>query len=84
MLEEARRDAELTKGKIVAEARQAAGDERHRAVREIELAKNAAVQDLAVTSAQPGDRLGAQGRERPAYGPTTKRGLSKEALSSWP
>jgi F-type H+-transporting ATPase subunit b len=51
MLEEARRDAEVTKGKIVAEARQAAGDERNRAVREIELAKNAAVQDLAVTSA---------------------------------
>lgn len=51
MLEEARRDAEVTKGKIVAEARQAAGDERNRAVREIELAKNAAMQDLAVTSA---------------------------------
>jgi F0F1-type ATP synthase membrane subunit b/b' len=50
-MEEARRDGDATKNKIVAEARQAAGEERNRAIREIDLAKNAAVQDLAVTSA---------------------------------
>lgn len=51
LLEEARRDAEATKGRIVADARKAADQERDRAVREIEAAKGAAMQDLAVTSA---------------------------------
>jgi F-type H+-transporting ATPase subunit b len=60
MLEEARRDAEQTKGKIVAEARQAAGEERNRALREIELAKNSAVQDLAVSAANQAVNLARQ------------------------
>ncbi len=51
MLEEARRDAETAKNRIVAEARQAADQQRDRAVREIDAAKGAAMQDLAVTSA---------------------------------
>ncbi len=51
MLEDARRDAETTKNRIVAEARQAADQQRDRAVREIDAAKGAAMQDLAVTSA---------------------------------
>lgn len=51
MLEEARRDAEATKTQIVAEARAAAEAERRRAVREIELAKDSAVKDLAEQSA---------------------------------
>ena len=40
-----------TKNRIVAEARQAADQQRDRAVREIDAAKGAAMQDLAVTSA---------------------------------
>lgn len=51
LLEEARRDADHTKTRIVAEARQAAEQERDRAIREIERAKDGAIQDLAVTSA---------------------------------
>jgi F-type H+-transporting ATPase subunit b len=51
MLEEARREAEVAKGKIVAEAKVAAQEESNRAKRDIEQAKNTAVQELATTSA---------------------------------
>jgi F-type H+-transporting ATPase subunit b len=51
LMDEARRDGETAKAKILTEAKQAAQDEANRAKREIELAKNAAVQELAVTSA---------------------------------
>lgn len=51
LLEEARRDAEATKSRIAAEARKAADEERQRAVREIEQAKDGAIQELAVASA---------------------------------
>jgi F-type H+-transporting ATPase subunit b len=51
MLEEARRDAERTKSQIVEEGRKAASDEAARAVREIERAKDSALHELAVTSA---------------------------------
>jgi F-type H+-transporting ATPase subunit b len=51
MLEEARRDAEHTKSQIVEEGRKAAGDEAARAVREIERAKDSALHDMAVQSA---------------------------------
>ena len=51
LLEEARRDAEHTKSRIVAEARQAAEEERGRSLREIERAKDGAIQELAVASA---------------------------------
>src|SRR5690606_12825749 len=51
MLEEARRDAEVTKGQIVAEADAAARAHRDRAVREIDQARDVAVRDLAETSA---------------------------------
>lgn len=51
LLEEARRDAEQTKSRIVAEAKQAAQEESARAIREVEIAKDAAMQSLAVTSA---------------------------------
>jgi F-type H+-transporting ATPase subunit b len=51
LLEEARRDAETTKSRIVAEARKAADDERNRALREIDKAKDGAIQQLAVASA---------------------------------
>lgn len=51
MLEEARRDAERAKNQIVEEGRKAASDEAARAVREIERAKEGAIHDLAVRSA---------------------------------
>jgi F-type H+-transporting ATPase subunit b len=51
LLEEARRDAEATKDDIVAEARAAAGLERDRAVRDIEVAADHAMKNLAETSA---------------------------------
>jgi F-type H+-transporting ATPase subunit b len=51
MLEEARREAEVAKGQIVADAKHAAQDEANRAKRDIDQAKNTALQELAVTSA---------------------------------
>jgi F-type H+-transporting ATPase subunit b len=51
LLEEARRDAEHTRKKIAEKGRQEAQDELKRALREIGRAKDAAVQELAVTSA---------------------------------
>jgi F-type H+-transporting ATPase subunit b len=51
MLEEARRDAEATKQEIVAEARVAAKAEQDRAMREIGVAKDAALKELAERSA---------------------------------
>jgi F-type H+-transporting ATPase subunit b len=51
MLEEARRDAEATKNTIVAEANQAAAEHRHRALRDIDQARDAAVRQLAEQSA---------------------------------
>lgn len=51
MLEEARRDAEVTKATIVAEADAAAKARQDRALREIDLARDGAVRQLAETSA---------------------------------
>jgi F-type H+-transporting ATPase subunit b len=51
LLEEARRDAEATKTEIVAEAQKAAKAERDRAVREIEIAADHALKNVAETSA---------------------------------
>jgi F-type H+-transporting ATPase subunit b len=51
MLDEARRDAEHTRKKIEAAGHQAAQDELTRAIREIERAKDGAIQELAVASA---------------------------------
>ena len=48
---EGRRDAEATKERIVEEAREAATAERDRALNDIEIAKNAALQDVAEKSA---------------------------------
>ena len=48
---EGRRDAEATKDRIIAEATEAAKAERTRAINEIELAKNAALQAVAEQSA---------------------------------
>jgi F-type H+-transporting ATPase subunit b len=51
LLEEARRDAEHTRKSIAEKGRQDAQDELARALREIDRARDAAVQDLAVASA---------------------------------
>ena len=51
MLEEARRDADVTRKRIESEGHKAAKEELDRAVREIGRARDAAVQELAVTSA---------------------------------
>jgi len=51
MLEEARRDADHTKRQIEAEGHKAAKDELDRAVREIGRARDAAIQQLAISSA---------------------------------
>jgi F-type H+-transporting ATPase subunit b len=51
LLEEARRDAEHTRKKIEAAGHQAAQDELARALREIDRAKDGAIQELAVASA---------------------------------
>jgi F-type H+-transporting ATPase subunit b len=51
LLDEARRDADHTRRRIEEEGHKAAKDELARALREIERAKDAAVQDLAVASA---------------------------------
>jgi len=48
---EGRRDAEATKDRIVQEAQEAATAERNRALNDIEIAKNAALQDVAEKSA---------------------------------
>lgn len=50
MLEDAKRDAETQKQLILAEAQAAASAEKHRAIREIDSAKNAALQSLAEKS----------------------------------
>jgi F-type H+-transporting ATPase subunit b len=51
MIDEARRDAEHTKKQIETQGHKAAQDELDRAMREIKRARDAAVQDLAVASA---------------------------------
>jgi F-type H+-transporting ATPase subunit b len=51
LLEEARRDADHTRKSIEAEGQKAAKEELDRALREIHRARDAAVQELAVTSA---------------------------------
>jgi F-type H+-transporting ATPase subunit b len=51
LLEEARRDAEHTKGSIIAEARKAAEGEKERAILEIDRAKDGALHELAVHAA---------------------------------
>jgi F-type H+-transporting ATPase subunit b len=51
LLDEARRDADHTREKIEAAGHQAAQDELARALREIERAKDGAIQELAVASA---------------------------------
>jgi F-type H+-transporting ATPase subunit b len=79
LLEEARRDAEHTKVSIVAEARKAAEDERARALRDIERAKEGAIHELAVTSANVAIDL-ARKVVREQLTPDQQNKLVREAL----
>jgi F-type H+-transporting ATPase subunit b len=65
IVSEARKDAEIAKDRIVAEARDAAGRERERAVADITLAKNQALDAIAQRSVQTAVSLASQliGRE---------------------
>jgi F-type H+-transporting ATPase subunit b len=58
MLDEARRDAEVTKRRIEEEARKAAGDEVARGRVEIQRATDAAIQELAIKTANVAIMLG--------------------------
>ena len=83
LLEEARRDAEATKQRVVAEAQDAAAAERDRAVREIELAKYEALHELSQESVKQAIDLAGQviRREVKAEDHT---GLIKETLEKFP
>ncbi len=80
MLEEARRDADHTRQRIETEGHQAAKEELDRAVREIGRARDAAVQDLAVASANVAIDL-ARGVVRDEISADRQQQIVREALS---
>jgi F-type H+-transporting ATPase subunit b len=79
MLEEARRDAEATGAQIVADARAAAGQERQRAVRDIEIASDEAMKRLAETTANLAVELAGKAI-RETLVPAKRAELVREAL----
>jgi F-type H+-transporting ATPase subunit b len=79
LLEEARRDAEVAKEDIIAEARAAAGLERERAVRDIKVAANEAMKNLAETSANMAVELAAK-VIRETINPAKQQELVRHAL----
>jgi F-type H+-transporting ATPase subunit b len=80
LLEEARRDAEHTKASIVADARKAAEDEKVRALRDIERAKDGAIHELAVASANTAVELAGK-VIRDKLTPEQNNQLIREAMS---
>ena len=80
LLDEARRDAEVTKKSIEAEGLKAAKEEVDRALREIHRARDAAVQDLAVSSANVAIDL-AQKIIREKLTPETNNQIVREAIA---
>jgi F-type H+-transporting ATPase subunit b len=82
LLEEARRDADHTRKSIEAKGHQAAQDELARAIREIDRAKDAAVQDLAVRSANVAIDL-ARKVVREQLTPEHQNEVVREALSKF-
>jgi len=80
MLEQARRDAESTRKRIEEEGQKAAKDELNRAVREIGRARDAAVQELAVASANIAVDL-ARGVVQSDISPDRQKQLVRDALS---
>lgn len=83
LLDQARRDAESQKQQIVTEAQQAAQAEKDRAVREIGLAKNQALQDLAEKSVDTAVNLAGQIVRRQLT-PDDHADLIKNALPQLP
>jgi F-type H+-transporting ATPase subunit b len=82
ILEEARRDAEHTKQSILAEARAEAQTERDRALRDIDLATDRAVKELAEQSANMA--VGLAGRIlRSQLGPQDQAQLVRDALTEF-
>jgi len=79
LLEEARRDAEATKTQIVAEARTAAQQERDRALRDIDVATDAAMNRLAETTANLAIDLASKAI-RETINPAKSQELVREAL----
>jgi F-type H+-transporting ATPase subunit b len=79
LLEEARRDAEATKGEIIADARDAAKQEHDRAQRDIEIALDHATKHLAETSANLAVDLAAKAI-RETINPAKQQELVREAL----
>jgi F-type H+-transporting ATPase subunit b len=80
MLEEARRDADHTRRQIEADGHKAAKDELDRAVREIGRARDAAIQNLAVASANVAIDL-ARGVVRDEISADRQKQIVREALS---
>jgi len=80
LLEEARRDAEHTKTQIIAEAKQLAGQERERAVRDVERAADHAMHKLVETSANMAVDLAGQVVKQNIT-PEQQAALVREALS---
>ncbi|HEX3599415.1 MAG TPA: F0F1 ATP synthase subunit B [Lacipirellulaceae bacterium] len=79
MLDEARRDADSIRKRIEADGHKAAKDELDRAVREIGRARDSAVQELAVTSANVAIDL-ARGVVRSEISPERQKQIVQEAL----
>jgi F-type H+-transporting ATPase subunit b len=83
LLDQARRDADAQKQQIVAEAREAAQAEKERAVREIGVARNQALQDLAEKSVDTA--VGLAGRiVRRQLSPDDHADLIRDALPRLP
>jgi len=80
LLDEARRDAEHTKTQIIAEAKQLAGEERDRAVRDVDLAAERAMHKLVETSANMAVDLAGQVVKQNIT-PDQQASLVREALA---
>ncbi len=80
LLEEARRDAEHTKGEIIIEAKKAAEQEADRALRELEVAKEAALHELAQKSADAAIELAGKVVQEQVT-PSRQAELVREALT---
>lgn len=80
LLDEARRDAEHTKNRIVADARKAGEEEKQRALLEIRRAKDGAIQELATSSANVAIDL-ARKVVRQKITPDEHTAVVREALS---
>jgi F0F1-type ATP synthase membrane subunit b/b' len=80
MLDEARRDAEVTKAEIVAEARAAAKAEHDRAKRDIDVALDSATKHMAETSANLAVELAGK-VIRETINPAKAQELVREALT---